>query len=259
MEEIINTKQNLCIDIAENLTHRITNEIIYGIANADIKQYPYPHLVINDLLSDEIYNLLDISWPAIDKMTPLGETGLVTKGCYMERYTLDLFGPDLNFLMDEKQYHIWSSLRNALASKSFNSAIAEKMRPFFSMHPLLKEQNKHWDVENYIMINTDVNDYQITPHTQAKSEVFVLLFYFPEKENTEAAGTSLFIPNDKNLTCIGKYHYKRKDFTKIKTIPYRRNSAFGFFKTYNSFHGVEVINQPVPRRTIYFGLGLKNV
>ena len=39
-------------------------------------------------------------------------------------------------------------------------------------------------------------------------------------------------------------------FEKVKTMPFKPNSMFGFIKTTNSFHGVDIINADIERDAI---------
>jgi hypothetical protein len=61
-------------------------------------------------------------------------------------------------------------------------------------------------------------------------------------------GTSLYLPNDPNFTCPGGPHYPREQFSRLHTNPFLPNSMFAFFKTNNSFHGVEPVGDPGTKR-----------
>lgn len=100
----------------------------------------------------------------------------------------------------------------------------------------------------------DTQGYSIGPHTDASPKVISLLFYLPKDNSREYMGTSIFVPKDRSFGCDGGPHYEFEDFEKVWTAPMRRNSMFGFWKTRNSFHGVEPIGVPVERWTLLFNV-----
>ena len=61
-------------------------------------------------------------------------------------------------------------------------------------------------------------------------------------------GTSIYVPNDPDFRCPGGPHHNRNQFTRLHTNPFAPNSLFAFFKTDNSFHGVEPVGDPDCRR-----------
>lgn len=81
--------------------------------------------------------------------------------------------------------------------------------------------------------------YQIGPHTDHPNRVLSAIFYLAQEGDSEDMGTSLYTSKS-GFTCKGGPHYpKGKDFKRVKTVPYRPNSAFVFLKGNKSFHGVE--------------------
>ncbi len=68
-----------------------------------------------------------------------------------------------------------------------------------------------------------------------------LLFYCPDDDSRKHLGTSIYTPIDPDFRCAGGPHYPHERFTKVATMEYRPNALFAFFKTDNSFHGVDPI------------------
>jgi FkbM family methyltransferase len=80
--------------------------------------------------------------------------------------------------------------------------------------------------------------YQIGPHTDHPNRILSAIFYLAQEGDSEDLGTSLYT-SPKGFTCKGGPHYPKKGFKKVKTVPYKPNSAFVFLKGDKSFHGVE--------------------
>jgi hypothetical protein len=81
------------------------------------------------------------------------------------------------------------------------------------------------------------------PHTDAPHKLLSLLFYCPDDDRQKHLGTSVYLPIDPDFRCAGGPHYPHDRFTKVVTMEYRPNALFAFFKTDNSFHGVEPIRE----------------
>lgn len=100
----------------------------------------------------------------------------------------------------------------------------------------------------------DRKGYGIWPHTDHKDKAASLLFYLPTDNSEEELGTSVYTPKDKEFRCAGGGAHKEEGFNKVWTAPFRRNSLFGFWKTDNSFHGVEKINRPITRNVLLYNV-----
>jgi len=58
------------------------------------------------------------------------------------------------------------------------------------------------------------------------------------------------VPKDRRFTCPGGPHHRFDGFDRMLTMPYLPNSLFAFFKTKNSFHGVEPVNDAGAQRNL---------
>jgi hypothetical protein len=81
--------------------------------------------------------------------------------------------------------------------------------------------------------------YFLGPHSDANTKLVVLLLYLAPHDGAEHLGTSLYRPKDPDFGCPFSRHYPFEDFVKVKTAPYRPNSVLAFFRSDQSFHGVE--------------------
>lgn len=94
-------------------------------------------------------------------------------------------------------------------------------------------------VEDLLLVK-DLPGYSIPPHTDSLKKVITVLIYLNDIPN---AGTSIYVPKQKGYTDITGKHHRFEDFDKVKTMPFKGNSAFIFARTDDSFHGVEPCNQ----------------
>jgi hypothetical protein len=105
-----------------------------------------------------------------------------------------------------------------------------------------------------IRLVRDQQEYKIGPHTDAKWKLISLLFYLPSNNDYLNYGTSLFIPKERDFTCEGGPHYPFEGFDKVYTAPFAPNSCLGFWKTSNSFHGVEPIPVQFDRNVLLYNV-----
>jgi hypothetical protein len=98
------------------------------------------------------------------------------------------------------------------------------------------------------MLVEDVTKYALGPHTDSPKKVITMLFYLPRDLSQSHMGTSIYLPKDPAFRCQGGPHYKFDGFQRLHTMPFVPNSLFVFFKTDNSFHGVEPVTDPDTKR-----------
>ena len=240
------------------LIHSLRSDLTYGVCNAKVDTYPYPHIYVESIFSEQSYTLLEENWPLQEEMQCMSDSGWVTSGSFKERFYLDVSNEEMMSNLSEKRRSVWKDFATALSSESILRRLTTICQPYHHLHPWISGEENFNNLWSDILINSDYTDYTITPHTQHPQELLVLLIYFAQKENTEDAGTSMYVPNDPNFECDGGPHHNLENFQKVSTAPFRRNSLFGFLKTRNSFHGVEALDQLTERNTLYFGIGLKN-
>jgi hypothetical protein len=94
----------------------------------------------------------------------------------------------------------------------------------------------------------DITNYKLGPHTDTLRKVITLLFYLPKDTSQAHLGTSIYRPKDPAFRCPGGPHHPHDQFERLETMPFLPNSLFAFFKTDNSFHGVEPVADPDTRR-----------
>jgi len=93
-----------------------------------------------------------------------------------------------------------------------------------------------------VQLCRDLPGYKISPHTDGQEEIETILIYLP-KYGAVGQGTSVYVPKNKGFTSDGTKHHDRALFDLLFTTEYKPNSAFGFIRSDNSFHGVEPTTQ----------------
>jgi hypothetical protein len=217
-------------------------QLAYKLGNVPFNMFPYPHFYIPDVFPADYYRRILQHLPDPEAMVPI-EKARAVRG-YKERFVLGLEDHHLATLPDNKRA-FWEELRGWLVGGSFNALLMSKFKPLIDQRFPSTAGVQFYDEG---LLVQDITDYKLGPHTDATRKVITVLFYLPRDESQRHLGTSIYLPNDPAFRCPGGPHYNRDQFTRLHTNPFAPNSMFAFFKTDNSFHGVEPVADPDCRR-----------
>lgn len=206
----------------------VLEHVVYNLRNTPIRQHPYAHFFCENVFPANFYEDFLDSLPNDDGYS----TG--PNNYHGRRFSDSTVNPLLSFMN----------------SQQFLKNIAQIFLPQLQAHfPDGKAAISH-----DIRLVRDRELYEIGPHTDARWKLVSLLFYLPLDRSLERLGTSIFVPKDPSFTCKGGPHYPFDLFDKVYTAPFIPNSCFGFFRTDNSFHGVEPIRMECERNVLLYNL-----
>jgi hypothetical protein len=234
------------------ISSTVEEHVLYQIANAQMREYPYAHIYVENVFPEEFYSRMRTNWPATSSLVSLADTGRVSKGAYPERFILPFTQLELLKLGEERS-PFWLDFGDWFLGNRFMTAVIDK----FAQHVHARfgdmmYQNTY-SVDSLIV--RDLTNYSIGPHTDAPHRLLSLLFYCPDDNSRSHLGTSIYVPNDPDFRCSGGPHYPHNRFRKVRTMDYRRNSLFAFIKSDRSFHGVDPIgDQAVGRDVLLYDI-----
>ncbi len=226
----------------------VETELIYNIANAPIRPFPYPHIYVPDIFPSDFYSALQQNIPDPSVMVPI-EKARGLKG-YDERFVLDLSedhhlgGQHLTALPEEKK-KFWQEFASWLLAGSLMNLLLTKFRPFVDQR---FKGSPGVEFYNESLLVQDITKYALGPHSDSQRKVITLLFYLPQDMSQSHLGTSIYIPKDPAVRYVSGQHYRFDQFRRMAKMPFNPNSLFAFVKTDNSFHGVEPVLDPNTRR-----------
>ena len=234
----------------------VNDHVMYKIANEPILTYPYPHFFIQSIFPESFYENILSNLPPTSKYTSIAETGRVTQGSYKERFIISL--PDGIEALDTHQQDFWIQLTSWLLGNDFLNLLIEKFRPSI-VERFNDPQEKKISLEPTALLIRDFQNYAIIPHPDAPHRLLALMFYMPQDDSVPYLGTSIYRPIDSNIRLEGSdgSHYPRNAFKEVKRMDYLPNSFYGFFRTANSFHGVEPIEEAVERNSLLYYVRVK--
>ena len=216
----------------------VEEHVIYQIANAPLRLYPYPHLYVESIFPPDFYAALKRNWPQASQLVPIDSTGRVPKGAYSERFIMPLRHDELDKLPEDIRA-FWAELAGWILESRYMFAVIDKFGVQLRERFGAEAANLRFSPE--VLVVRDHTSYKLGPHTDSPRKLLSLLFYCPDDDRLKHLGTSLYLPLDPDFRCAGGPHHPHAGFKKVVTMDYRPNALFAFFKTDNSFHGVEPI------------------
>lgn len=212
------------------LDAEILESLIYKLANVRVQTYPFPHFYIPDIFPSDFY-----------------------AGLARHVHGLQTFTGDPEGRYHGRRFAPRDTLPEGLAgltTKRFMRAALSVFQP----QAAERYGSNPMEVIADTRLIRDGKDYFIGPHTDGKWKLISLLFYLPIHRMYEQHGTSIYLPRNPKFTCEGGPHHNFADFIRIYTAPYLPNSLFGFWKTNQSFHGVEPVTQDFQRDVLLWNL-----
>ena len=229
------------------MSSAVEEHVLYQIANAPIREYPYAHIYVENIFPDDFYAALRANWPDQSALISIADTGRVAKGAYRERFVMPFRPAEIDKLSEDRRA-FWTELASWLITQRFLTAAIDKFEPYAKER--FGDDLYKCVFENDSLIVRDLPNYSIGPHTDSPTRLLSMLFYCPQDETYKHLGTTIYVPRDPDFRCKGGPHHAHHLFTKVRTMEYKPNSLFAFIKSDRSFHGVEPIGDPDVLRDI---------
>jgi hypothetical protein len=230
--------------------------VCYQIANAPVRQYPFPHFYVRPVFPEAFYAQLIERLPPTSIMKNIADAGTLKQInddgasprviAEQPRWITDLATIE-EYEETSGSGTLWRDAAEWLLGERFRELIMRKFSPGISERfgPGTK---LGCEVEARLV--RDFTKYAIGPHTDTPRKLVSLLFYLPRDESLRHTGTSLFVPVDPAFRCDGSYWHKFKSFRNVATMEFVPNALFAFLKSDRSFHGVEEIHDERIQRDV---------
>jgi hypothetical protein len=221
--------------------------VLYQIANAPMREYPYAHIYVENVFPDDFYAALRANWPDPSALTCLGDTGRVPKGAYLERFVMPFKPAEIAKLPADRRA-FWTEFAEWMLTQRFLTAMIDRFEPYVKER--FGDDIYRCEFAADSLLVRDLTNFSIGPHTDAPHRLLSMLFYCPDNDALKHLGTSIYVPCDPDFRCAGGPHHPHAKFRKVMTMEYRPNSLFAFIKNDHSFHGVEPISDANVQRDI---------
>ncbi len=221
----------------------IKQHIVSRIRQTPVVTEPYPYVYIEEFFPVSYYQQILNQLPdksAFTKLAPGYEKRLLIS--FHNTAEIEQLPADIqSFWKDFAQVVLSDELRNAFLDK-FSSYVQTRFKGakpnFYSSSDLLLDQQ----------------NYALGPHTDHPDKVISILFYLPKDASLSHLGTKIYEHEDPNFKDFAGDHHKFDGFRKVQAIEYKPNTSFAFFKTDNSFHGVEPVTEVAQRQLVLYNI-----
>lgn len=218
----------------------VRRHLIYRLANTPLLQFPFPHMVVEDALPREIYARLIAAMPPDGDYAPTGIAGRAA------------IVPDAveHRVADPEGAALWRDVFATMMHDDIGAWIMAKFYDQVAARFGLDQPGGGVALRSSTRLVRDRAGFALRPHTDPPERVISTLIYLPRSAAHPELGTSLYLPNDPEMTCPGGVEHDPALFDRAATIPFRPNTLLAFPKTPACFHGVEAAIGPGGRRDL---------
>ncbi len=232
---------------------RITAHVRRAIAAAPLQLDPFPHIVVDGLLPEDVYRV------ALKAIPPSAFFGGRDETKQNMRVPMD-FGPTV-------AARFWTFLDTVVAREAIGPAVFEAFEaPLRRHYEVLFGSGAITRAEALPMAASAGRlmlrraGYHLDPHRDPKRAVVTCLLYFARPHDSEAYGTEIFrVTNDREATFTETYYPAEfgGQCELVKLVPFRPNSALMFVNSTGA-HGADIpasASRKVERYAFQFYMG----
>ena len=239
--------------------------VLQNVTKLNVVMNPFPHVIIENALPQDIYNELDASFP--EELLNSNFTSIVNDRGHTKRYLSSKVLEDkkvANIWLDFFAYHVSDEFYKHVTNNIFVDAIKAYYPDQFDAilnTPSVPRQHVNQTISKtpivtdcqFVMNNPlQENETSRTPHLDNPVEIYAALLYM-KKFDDESIGGDLQIYKSKNNSpaMFGKREAKLDSVELAGACPYKPNSLALFLNCKHGVHGVGSIkNQTKVRRSI---------
>ena len=186
--------------------------VVYRIATAPLRPYPFPHIYVDSVFPAAYYAALRLNWPQAEASA---------------------------FWREDAAWMGSARLRETLLRK-FEPFVRERFGA--DAHAL--------EASHELQVGAERADVEAGVHTGHPDQVISAVFYCPQDAACAHLGTSIYLPVDPSFRCPGGIRHPYERFHKMATMACRPNMLFAFAKTDRSFHGIDRAAGAAPLRDV---------
>jgi len=207
----------------------VRRHMIYRLANAPLFQFPFLHIVVDEILPRDFYETLQRMLPDDDFGVP--DARPFRRALHPGALTHAALG--------DARRTFWTSMFATMMHDDVGAWIMAKFYDQVAARFGLDQPGGGVALRSSTRLVRDRGGFVLPPHTDPPERVISTLIYLPRSGAHPELGTSLYVPEDPAMTCPGGVDHDPALFDRAATIPFRPNTLLAFPKTPACFHGVE--------------------
>ncbi|MFO0292343.1 MAG: hypothetical protein ACK51F_03295 [Rhodospirillales bacterium] len=226
--------------------------VIYQIAHAPLRTYPFPHIVVEDALPDAFHAALQGMLPSDDAyaVTGIDQAGRPQRLAFAGKQARD--GG-----LDPARRAFWTATFAALDHADTGAWLIAKFYDLLADRLGLSEAAAGRELRGSASLLRDRSADGTGPSTGPANTVLTAVFQLPRNANRRDLGMALYAPKDPELRCQAGRTLDRADFDRVTVLPYKPNTLIALPRTDASFVGFEPVEaQGACRDFLRFDLAL---
>jgi hypothetical protein len=191
------------------------NYLLYNIANAQIRSWPWTHVVFDKIIHPDQYTQILNNLPASELLADIRKISF-----HLDDYS------ETRFILPADAYtDFWLGIKNQFLDGRLKQLVLNKF--------LIQLQTRFGSLLSLIefydtfQLTLDKPGYSLRPHTDVDTKIFTIVINLPATDENLNQGTVIYTgPTDKHI---------------LYQSAYAPNTGFGIFRSNNSWHGVEPV------------------
>lgn len=214
--------------------------MMYRIANATVLSYPFPHMVVTEILPPGFHRHALAMLPADDAYLGFGGAG---------RRTF-IPEPGVQLMQSDPARAFWTDMLAAITHEDVGAWIMARFYDVISARFGLDAPGSSISLRAEATLARDDAMQARGPSTGGAPVVVTSAIQLAPDASRGDLGLSLYVPNDQGFSCGGGIEHPRARFERVTVIPYAPNTLVAMPKTDQSFVGHEAVDDPGARRDL---------
>lgn len=233
-------ERELCSSVYDHITEKLQS--------AQVIEYPFPHIVVENILPDDLYVMASSQWPCDSAFIGHGNGNhfiLPVTGGVAEKSRLD---------HDQKIF--WRVFGEVIVNRYIKPRIAAMLIPYLPM----KAGLENYDISKFDLtqdiasfrqdnIAFDQGPYNTNIHIDQRNILAAMLIYMPVDNDHQELGTQFF--EGPPAGCNDVYNSNSSFSSLVKIVPYKPNTLVAFMQTPISWHAYSQKGDTDYRRRFY--------
>lgn len=210
---------------------------IYQIAQAPLRAYPFPHIVVEDALPDDFHVALQGMLPADDAyaVTGIDRAGRPERLAFAGKQARDEG-------LDPARRAFWTATFAAIDHADTGAWLIAKFYELLADRLGLEGAAAGRELRGSAVLLRDRSAEGTGPSTGPANTVLTAFFQLPRNANRRDLGMAFYAPRDPELRCPSGKIRDRAEFDRVTVLPYKPNTLIALPRTDASFVGFEAVD-----------------
>jgi hypothetical protein len=195
------------------VVNKYQNFLLYQVANAQIRSWPWIHVVFDQLFHADQYDQIMRNLPDAADLKDIR-----TVNDHPDHYSAQRF-----ILTAEKYTEFWTNLEQQFLNGQLKAVLLKKLSAQIKqrLEQAVLQNTEFYDT---FQLTLDKPGYDLKPHPDVFNKIFTIVINLPQTDANSNQGTVIYNGPERQI---------------IYESEFKPNTGFGVFRTNDSWHGIE--------------------